>query len=146
MVSLPIDCVLCVTYWTGRDFSPFNLDIGQSLENTCQWRPAMIWNLTYFHIYFPQELFVQCIAQTAYDRTSNPKSLVYNDLSEIVDTDEAFQFLSGKVFLDLCDSFCRNKMLLCKTPNGDMAENIYTCAGVIFFFNYSCNHFFKYWC
>ncbi|XP_072037673.1 chromatin accessibility complex protein 1-like [Amphiura filiformis] len=43
------------------------------------------------------ELFVQCIAQTAYDRTTNQKNLVYNDLAEIVDTDESFQFLADVV-------------------------------------------------
>ena len=44
-----------------------------------------------------QELFIQCLAQTAFDRKENQKNLVYGDLAEIVDTDEAFQFLSGIV-------------------------------------------------
>ena len=32
----------------------------------------------------------------------------------------------------ICDPFCQNEMLLCKTSNGDMAEN--TCGGHFFYF------------
>ena len=33
------------------------------------------------------------------------------------------------IMIVICDPFCRNETLLCKTPNGDMAEN--TFAGDI---------------